>query len=234
MSDGPPADETIELGGLRAISVGDRAAAPVVVALAHGFQMEPGDLSPFARSIQAPAWFLFPEAPGLAEPRGRAWWHIDAKKREEALRLGPRDFAGEHPPDLPAARERLLAFLEAAKAEAGARPLVVGGFSQGGMLTCDTVLRSRLDVAAMALLSASRIAFDEWRPWLETPRVRGLPTLVSHGRADDDLAFAAGEALRDALTAAGADVTWVPFDEGHLIPLLVWRRLRKLLLDLAR
>ncbi|MCU1277868.1 MAG: putative Carboxylesterase [bacterium] len=223
--------ETIELGGLRAISVGDPDAAKVVMVLAHGFQMEPADLSPFAHSIRAPAWFLFPEAPRDAEPRGRAWWFIDPKLRDEALRRGPRDFAGQHPPDLPAARARLQAFLQAAKAAAGVRPLVIGGFSQGGMLTCDTLLRSELDVAAMVLLSASRIAFDEWEPLLTAGRLRGLPVLVSHGETDPDLAFSAGEALRDCLAAAGADVTWLPFGQGHEIPLVVWRRLRTLLLQ---
>ncbi len=226
-------EQTLELAGLRAIAVGDPDAARVVVVLLHGFQMTPGDLSPFAHSLQAPAWFLFPEAPLAAEPTGRAWWHIDAKLRALALEVGPRDFAGQHPPDLPAARTLLLAFLQAAKARAGARPLVVGGFSQGGMLACDSVLRCELAVAAMVLFSASRIAFDEWAPLLAGDRVRGLPVLVSHGERDGDLAFSAGEGLRDCLTDAGADVTWLPFAQGHEIPLVVWRRLRKLLVTLA-
>lgn len=226
-------EERIELGGLPAIAVGDRDAARVVVVLAHGFQMEPADLSPFAHSIRAPAWFVFPEAPLVAQPRGRAWWFIDAKLRDEALQRGPRDFAPQHPPDLPAARARLLAVWQAARAIAGARPLVVGGFSQGGMLTGDTWLRSDLDVAAMVLLSASRIAFDEWEPLLQRRRADGLPVIVSHGLADNDLAFAAGQALRECLAATGADVSWVPFEQGHEIPLVVWRRLRTLLLRLA-
>jgi phospholipase/carboxylesterase len=226
-------EERIELGGLPAIAVGDRDAARVVVVLAHGFQMEPADLAPFAHSIRAPAWFLFPEAPRPAEPRGRAWWFIDAKLRDEALKRGPRDFAPQHPPDLPEARARLRAFWAAAKEVAGARPFVVGGFSQGGMLTCDTMLRAPIDAAAMALLSASRIAFDEWEPLLAARPFAGLPALVSHGQVDDDLAFSAGEALRDCLATAGADVSWVPFETGHEIPLVVWRRLRALLLRLA-
>ena len=221
-------EERIELGGLSAIAVGD-PDAPVVMVLSHGFQMEPADLSPFAHSIRAPAWFLFPEAPQAAEPRGRAWWFIDAKLRDEALRRGPRDFAIQHPPDLPAARATMLRFLEAAKARAGARKLVVGGFSQGGMLTCDTLLRSGLGVDAMALFSASRIAYDEWEPLVAARPFAGLPVLVSHGQADADLAFSAGEALRDCLAGAGAAVTWVPFAQGHEIPLVVWRHLRKLL-----
>jgi phospholipase/carboxylesterase len=226
-------EETIELGGLPAIAVGDRDAAKVVMVLAHGFQMAPEDLSPFAHSIRAPAYFLFPQAPRAAEDRGRAWWYIDARLRDEAIKRGPRDFCTVHPPDLPDARARLYAFWRAAKAIAGERPFVVGGFSQGGMLTADTYLRSEIAVSAMVLLSASRIAFDEWQPLLPSGRFADLPVLVSHGQADPDLAFSAGEALRDALTAAGARVDWLPFEQAHEIPLVVWRRLRMLLLQLS-
>ena len=229
-------EETLELGGLRTVSVGDRDAARMVVVILHGFQMAPADLSPFAHSLQAPAWFLFPEAPLTAEPRGRAWWHIDAKARERALAVGPRDFAVQSPPDLPAARDRLRAFLAALAPSVAGRPLVLGGFSQGGMLACDSVLRAGADtlgLAALALFSASRIAFDEWRALPPAGGLPGLPVLVSHGELDDDLAFAAGERLRDFLVGAGADVAWVPFGTGHEIPLVVWRRLRKLLTSLA-
>ena len=221
-------EERIRLGGLDAIAVGERETARVAAVVLHGFQMEPSDLSPFAHSMQAPAWFLFPEAPRAAEGRGRAWWHIDVRSRDEALKKGPRDFAPQHPPDLPDARARLAAFLTAVRASLPGKRLVVAGFSQGGMLACDTFLRDNLPVDALALLSASRIAFDEWTPYLD--RLRGLPVLVSHGDADADLAFSAGEALRDCLTGAGAQVTWVPFSGGHEIPLVVWRNLRKLLL----
>jgi predicted esterase len=40
---------------------------------------------------------------------------------------------------------------------------------------------------------------------------------------------AAGERLRDMLIDAGADVCWVPFEEAHEIPPVVWRRLRAFL-----
>jgi phospholipase/carboxylesterase len=226
-------EDTFDLGGLRTVAVGEAEAAGVVVVLLPGFQMSPADLSPFAHSLRAPAWFLFPEAPLVAERRGRAWWHIDAKQREDALTAGPRDFAGQHPPDLPAARDHLRAFLDAVRLRAGARPLVLGGFSQGGMLACDSVLRADLGLRALALLSASRICFDEWGPLAAQGRLRGLPVLISHGELDDDLAFSAGEGLRDFLIGAGAAVEWVPFAQGHEIPLVVWRRLRKLLVSLA-
>jgi phospholipase/carboxylesterase len=218
----------IDFGGLAGvIAVGNREAARAVVVLLHGFQMEPADLAPFAHSLGLPALFLFPEAPLPASPRGRAWWHIDARLRDEAIARGPRDFAVQHPPDLAAARARLGTFIDAVLAEAGARPVIVGGFSQGGMLVCDTLLRAPRPVAGVALLSASRLAFDEWSSFLAAGNVRDLAVFVSHGMTDPDLAFSAGTALKDCLVEAGADVAWVPFEQGHEIPLLVWRRLRK-------
>lgn len=223
-------ESVISFGGLsRVVSVGERDAAKAVVLVLHGFQMEPSAFSPFAHSMGLPAWYLLPEAPLAADVQGRAWWHIDAKMRDLAIANGPRDFAVQHPPDLPRARACLDALLYATFAAAGERPVVVVGFSQGGMLACDTLVRRPRPVAALALLSASRIAFDEWQPHLAAGNVRGLRVLVSHGETDADLAFAAGKALEESLAASGADVTWVPFPQGHEVPLVVWRRLRKVI-----
>jgi predicted esterase len=55
---------------------------------------------------------------------------------------------------------------------------------------------------------------------------------MSHGATDADLSLAAGTRLRDCLCEAGARVDWVSFDDGHEIPLVVWRAFRKLLLSL--
>jgi phospholipase/carboxylesterase len=229
-------EEAIQLAGQRAIAVGEREGARILVVILHGFLMEPADLSPFARSLGLPAWYLFPEGP-IEASRGRSFWHVDPERRAAALAAGPRDLAAEHPPGREEARTQLAAFLSEASAAAPGLPLVLIGFSQGGMLACDLILHAGEGglalppIAALLLLSASRVAFDEWAPRLH--RVHGLPVLISHGRADADLAFAAGEALRDALIMGGADITWLPFDGGHEIPLLVWRHIRKLLMRLA-
>jgi phospholipase/carboxylesterase len=216
---------TVERGGLRALSVGDPAAGRVVVLL-HGFLMQPSDLAPFAHSLMVPGWFLFPEGPISISAAERAWWYMDPVARAEAIACGPRDFAELHPPDLGGARERLDRFLDAIACD----ELVLGGFSQGGMLALDALLRSDRRATALLLLSSSRIAFDEWRPYLDAGRVRGLRCFVSHGERDEDLAFSAGVALKDALVEAGADVTWLPFDGTHELPLVVWRRLRGFLM----
>ena len=237
-------EQSLELAGLSTIVVGDPATAEIVVVLLHGFAMEPGDLSPFAHSLGVPGLFLFPRGPLTASldgrvPTGRAWWATDPVARARSLALGPRDFADEHPIGLPEARATLNRFLDEAREldpRLRDRRTVVGGFSQGGMVACDAFLHQPRPLAGLVLLSSSRIAFDEWRPLLADrgPALRALPIFASHGRADSDLSFASGERLRDCLAGAGAQVTWVPFDEGHQVPLVVWRRLRAFLSSTAR
>lgn len=215
-----------EIAGLRTIVVEPDVPPRLVVVLLHGYAMLPEALSPFARSIGIPARFLLPEGPLEASPEGHAWWAIDDERRARAIASGPRDLSQEHPAGAQAARERLLSFLADGRSSGGL-PIALVGFSQGGMLACDTVLRARPEIAALGLLSSSRIMLDEWTPLVHA--LQGLPVLVSHGRNDADLSFAAGETLRDLCAGAGADVTWVPFDEGHEIPLVVWRALKKFL-----
>lgn len=219
-------EQTLELAGLRTVVIAPADPRQVVIML-HGYAMRPEDLAPFAHSMKVPAVFVVPQAPLDALPSGHAWWPMDHERRARALERGPRDLHAEHPPGSSAARGILLSLLEECARRWQGVPRTIVGFSQGGMLACDTLLRDQPELAKLALLSASRIAADEWVPLIQ--RMKGVPVLVSHGTRDDDLAFSAGEALRDLLRSGGARVTWVPHDQGHGIPLVVWRELRKFL-----
>lgn len=198
----------------------------------HGYAMGAEDLSPFAVSLGLPAVFYVPHAPLEAVPSGRAWWPMDAERRRQALLKGPRDLADERPTGASAARALLGELLVRVRRAHPDLPLVVIAFSQGGMLACDAVLHDEARLDGLALLSSSRIDIAHWRERAE--RLRGLPVLVSHGETDDDLAFAAGEALRDFCADAGAIVTWVPFPGGHSIPLVVWRAIRRFVAGITR
>jgi phospholipase/carboxylesterase len=216
----------IDLAGLRTTCVGAEGPTSLVVTLLHGFAMRPSDLSPFAHSLGTPGVFLFPEG-WLPGHEGRAWWDIDTEERAAARVAGPRDLADRDPPGLEAARSRIGALLREVRVRFTPQRLVLGGFSQGGMLALDTLLATDHRIDALVLLSSSRLAIHTWPPLLR--RLAGLPVFLSHGRADGDLAFAGAERLHHTLASAGADVTWVPFDQGHEVPLLVWRQLRKFL-----
>jgi len=215
-------ERRLDVAGLSTIAVGDAEAERVVVFL-HGRMMAAGDLAPFAHSLGMPGYFLFPDAPIAAPAGGYSWWPIAPEARAQALAGAAPDLAWFDPPGRAEARETLAAFCASLPAD---RDIVLAGFSQGGMLAMDHVLHDgRAD--ALVLLSSSRIAFFDWQPRLD--RLRGLPMLIAHGRADTELGFAAGEGLRDAARDGGADVAWLPFDGTHEIPLVVWRALRKFL-----
>jgi phospholipase/carboxylesterase len=220
----------IEIAGLQTTVVGATDAALTLVLL-HGYAMRSADLSPFAHSLGVPALFLLPQGPVTGANAGHAWWAVDAESREAALKVGPRDLVDAYPQGLAAGRQQLERFLTAAMEQFKSKRIVVGGFSQGGMLALDCVLHGDRIIEGLLLLSTSRLAIKDWEP--RRQRLRDLPILVSHGAADMDLAFSAGERLRDFLNASQARVTWIPFEGGHEIPLVVWRGIRKFLTDLT-
>lgn len=213
-------ERRVSLGGLDAIVVGSLPASTVVVVL-HGRLMYATDLAPFAHSLDLDATFVIPDAPIEAEPRGRCWWPSDAEER--ARRGGPIDLFALDPPGRADARAALGALCREIADDV---PLALVGFSQGGMLAMDYVLHGgRAD--ALAFLSSSRIAYADWLPRLGA--LAGKPVLVAHGHDDIELPFAAGLALRDAAAAGGAETEWLAFEGGHVIPLVVWRALRRFL-----
>ena len=213
-----------QVAGLQTCLIRSATASDIMIVFLHGYGMRAADLTPFAHSLAIPGVaYAFPQAPTMASSGGYAWWSF-AEEGAANLRQRPRDLAEANPPGRAQARGLIRELLAALAAETGGRPVLLAGFSQGGMLACDTVLIEQVRVAGLAMMSASRIAVDEWRT--RTDRLQGLRAFVSHGRADEELAFAAGRRLEQFLTSGGAQVTWVPFEGGHEIPFPVWRQFR--------
>lgn len=222
---------TISLAGfdLRVVDdPGDPADAPVVILL-HGFSMSADDLAPFGASMGLSAVFLFPQGPIDLAPfnlPGRAWWLIDVAARDAAIARGEdRDLSAESPAGLESARARLVELVEAVALAWPDRPLFIGGFSQGAILSLDMVVRTNRHPAGLVLLSGGRVNAATLAPLLS--RAHGIPVFQSHGRQDRELSFSAALALRDDLMAAGAEIGWWPFEGGHEIPLPVLRELKK-------
>jgi len=223
--------QIVDIAGLETLVVGPVQDTQTCVVMLHGYAMDHADLAPFAHSLQFPAVYLFPRGPQRAPDRGFSWWHIDSEQRAAQMQSGSRDLHATYPEGRADTRERLRAFFAAAHQWINYKRLIIAGFSQGGMLTCELVLHDVVRPDGIVLMSTSRLAIEEWRP--RGDRLQGLPVLLSHGHADADLAFAAGTHLRDWLIETGAAVTWVEFPEGHLIPLAVWRQIRRFLRGLS-
>jgi len=196
----------------------DGSGGPTVVLL-HGFGAPGDDLVPLAEVLDAPAGtrFVFPAAPlelQMGWGDSRAWWMIDMAALEEALMEGrERDLSKQVPEGLSEAREQLVRFLGEL---APAGKLVLGGFSQGAMLSCDVALRSDRPLAGLVMMSGTYLAEDEWGPLMQ--RRAGLRVFQSHGSRDPLLPYANAERLKHDLGKSGARVDWVSFRGGHEIP----------------
>ena len=205
-------------------------SGPVVILL-HGFGAPGDDLVSLADVLHVPAStrFVFPEGPlslSFGPMDARAWWLIDMARIAADQAAGRiRDLSNEIPKGLAPARETMLAFLKEIEQEFGADPrkTILGGFSQGAMLSCDLMLRTTQPYAGLIQLSGTLLATQEWTPLLQ--KRKGLPVFQSHGMQDELLPYVGAERLRDTLTHAGLSVEWHSFRGGHEIPRSILQRL---------
>lgn len=174
--------------------------------------------------------FAFPAGPVSLSMGGmalfgeaRAWWMLDMERIQRVMMGGGRiDLSDEEPEGLVPARERVLAMLDALVQRLDVTPdrMVLGGFSQGAMLSCDiamhTALHTGRPLAGLVLLSGTLLAAPRWRAGM--PALAGLPVFQSHGQGDPILPFDMAERLRDELRQGGLPVDWHPFPGGHDIP----------------
>jgi phospholipase/carboxylesterase len=209
-------------GELNARVVGN--GEELVVVLLHGFGAPGDDLVALASVMNAPKGtrFVFPEAPisfSMGFGESRAWWMIDMLHLQTMLMQGRfEELKREVPDALERSREQLEKLLDGVQAKygvAGSR-LVLGGFSQGAMLSLDLALRSDRPLAGLILFSGTIMCADDWKRRFSSRS--GIPILQSHGRVDPVLPFTFAEELRDMLVNAGFDHTWAPFMGGHEIP----------------
>ena len=195
---------------------------PLVILL-HGFGAPGEDLVPLWRVLDVPAStrFLFPAAPlSLAMGYGdsRAWWMIDPAYFEDLQKGAAQapDRSNDVPEGLAEAREKVIALLDCARESLSAETIVLGGFSQGAMLSLDVALHWEGPLAGLILLSGTLLARKEWEPRLASRS--GLRVLQSHGTSDPLLSFSQAEKLRDLLTSSNLPVEFLPFRGGHTIP----------------
>jgi phospholipase/carboxylesterase len=196
------------------------AAPGLTVVLCHGYGAPGTDLVAWApilmqlRPELERVRFVFPAAPLSSDFGGRAWFPIP----EEIFLQRMRDWEGyarSVPEGLPAARRALMGAVSALSAgrQVPYGRIVLGGFSQGGMVATDVALRLEERPAGLCILSGTLIAEEEWKA--RAAHRQGLPVFQGHGRYDPLLPFQTAERLRDMLTQAGLPVEFVPFDGPH-------------------
>jgi phospholipase/carboxylesterase len=187
--------------------------------LLHGYGSDAAHWVPYANTIPfvEGGRFAFPQAPELARRTGgvgRQWWDLNLAAYRRTGRPGVDLTSADAAGLIRAARITRKSL--AAEGNSWRAPFVLGGFSQGAMVSCQVAFGSSEPLAALVILSGTAINLAEWRKGF--PTRKGLPIFMAHGRTDRILPFDLAELLRKEMVAAGLSVTFVPFDGDHEIP----------------
>ena len=208
-----------------------------LVILNHGFGASGDDLVDIGamlmdRSEVIATGFriVFPEAPvdlgPMGMPGGRAWWPINMAQLAEINQT--RDYSGLTgicPPGMPEATSLLATAVKEMQTtyNVAEKKVVLGGFSQGAMISTHLILSTGFNPALLALFSGTLLYQPEWtRLAVAHPH---CSILQSHGLEDPVLPFGAAAELTKMLVDAGFDVEFVQFHGGHTIPMNVLQKL---------
>ena len=214
----------------------DEAHSSLVI-LNHGFGASGDDLVDIgamlmdaSEVIAAKFRFVFPEAPidlgPMGMPGGRAWWPINMAQLAEINQTQDySELTRICPPGMAEATSLLAAALQELRityrGEEGS--IVLGGFSQGAMISTNLTLTTGFQPALLALFSGTLLCRDEWtRLALAHPH---CSVLQSHGFEDPILPFGTATELSQMLSDAGFNVDFIPFHGGHTIPMNVLQKL---------
>ncbi len=175
-----------------------QARLPVVVLL-HGWTGDETAMRIFQVAVPSGAMTVSPRGP-VATGEGYGW--VDRQVSDfsqsggvAALREFVHGLPGVYPID-------------------PARVVLVG-FSQGGAMGLSLAITDPERVAAVAVLAGY---LPDWARMQITPAsLAGRPVFIGHGTQDTTVPLARAAAMREALEAAGADVTYHEYPTGHKV-----------------
>jgi len=232
------------IGGLSCKIVQNSAQPDYVVVLSHGYGANADDLAPIATNVlEIPAlktkkfWFVLPNAPVALPQGGRGWWNIDLQELIRCAMSGQLDQIMKATPlGMVNARESLLSVLAELKKELTSVPwsrFVIGGFSQGAILSVDVSLhlkKEESDAINVVCWSGGLMCRQEWEKLFD--RKKNINVLMSHGTQDPILPFLLGKSLEQFLRKNDISVEFISFDGGHQIPAAAITRFVQLLENL--
>lgn len=218
-------------GGLDIVRVSDMREderGGIAVVVLHGWGAPGDDLVPIAQMLKRPGVrFFVPAAPLPEMGGGRAWWHLDPNVRPPHAASDQTTPGFRPTPAVVAARAAVQGLIATVVDRHAPATIALCGFSQGAMLALDVALAGTPGVARVVAMSG--VLLMDSVPALRAPHPTKPRFLLSHGRHDPVVPFAAGTSAKDLLEKHGFPVTWRPFDGGHEIPPPVLRDLDRFL-----
>lgn len=225
-----PTAHRTRIGPLDCIVVDGGESPTIPVVICHGYGASYEDLAPLSGEWiallgeKAKAFkFVFPDAPhsleALGMPDARAWWPINMAQLAEAVQASQFDELHEQvPPGIDHSREKLCETIDSLceSIQGESTPLVMGGFSQGAMLTMDTALRGTVQSPALLLqFSGTIVCKSQWQAKLN--RLHETTVFQSHGEIDPILPYSSAVSLHEMLRDANVPIDFHSFMGPHTI-----------------
>jgi phospholipase/carboxylesterase len=175
--------------------------------LLHGRGADERDLIPLADALDPKRRLasVTPRGPLTMPPGGRHWYRVREIGYPDPLTFLPT-------------YEAAASWLDSLPEQTGV-PLdrtVLGGFSQGAVMSWALGLgKGRTRPAGIIALSGFMPTVDGFD--LDLSGLEGYPVAIGHGTLDPIIGIEWGRRARDAMEAAGADVTYQETPMGHTI-----------------
>ena len=207
---------------LRILNRKDSGAKSAVV-LFHGYGADASDLyslSDMYRFDKPTDWY-FPqgvlEVPIGPMMSGRAWFELTVKDFED---LAKNSYgAAPIPPQAEQTMAEVCHWLNDLPEQY--EEIVIGGFSQGAILSSHCSYRLEFAPKAFLLFSGYAVSLSSFQT---LPEALKVPFFQSHGEQDQVLPIAGARKLYDHLESLGLKGRWTSFPGGHEIPLQVIQR----------
>eukprot|EP01127_Copromyxa_protea_P016679 TRINITY_DN4996_c0_g1_i1.p1 TRINITY_DN4996_c0_g1~~TRINITY_DN4996_c0_g1_i1.p1 ORF type:complete len:294 (+),score=70.97 TRINITY_DN4996_c0_g1_i1:25-882(+) len=224
--EGPQTIPNVIIGELDCVVVQNSSEPEVIVVISHGFGANAQDLVPIASNLILPlatkrkVKFVFPNAPLKLPQGGLAWWPIDLQALMMKFLTGQiQKIIEDAPPDFLESSRKLRGVVESLAKEHNLpfSQIIVGGFSQGAILSVDVCLKLDQHVGALVPWSAGYMNAVEWKRL--AAEKKGLKVYQSHGTQDQIIPFQIGAMLKQEIFEKnGLDLTFTSFEGAHTIP----------------
>eukprot|EP01126_Amoeba_proteus_P046790 TRINITY_DN5305_c0_g1_i18.p1 TRINITY_DN5305_c0_g1~~TRINITY_DN5305_c0_g1_i18.p1 ORF type:complete len:312 (-),score=56.94 TRINITY_DN5305_c0_g1_i18:149-1012(-) len=230
----------VKIGELDCTVVQNSSQPSLLVVLSHGFGANAQDLLSIAQSaisgFKGKIKFVFPNGPLSLPQGGQAWWPIDLQRLMLLFITGQiRTLTNDAPDQFLDSSTKLRDMINILVKEHNLpySKVVIGGFSQGAILSTDVVLKLDSNVGALVVWSGTLLNAAEWQRL--APSKKGLKVLQSHGTEDSMLPLQLAEMLtRDIFQTNQMDLDFVKFKGAHTIPQEVLRKFYTLLNQLLK
>lgn len=204
----------------------------IAVVMLHGYGANMHDLFPLWQHLDFEEfdWYFPNGLLTLNSFGGRCWFPIDEEALEKAMREGRfREFRTIEPQGFSEAIGRLEIFLKALSRQY--QNIILGGFSQGAMISSHLLLSDDVELHGLILLSGVLVNEKNFENQsdVKIEKLRNLAFYQSHGVADPLLSLQGAKELESQLKSFEMRGDLETFQGQHEIPLHIIQSVRSFL-----